>query len=36
MRKYVALGAAVVAVGATLVGKQLRRYGEESEQVSET
>ena len=36
MRKYVALGMAVVAVGAALVGRRIRRSGEESEHVSET
>src|SRR5260221_13812206 len=36
MRKYVALGMAAVAVGAALVGRRIRRLGEESEHVSET
>jgi NADH:ubiquinone reductase (H+-translocating) len=36
MRKYVALGMAVVVVGAALVGRRLRRFGVESEHVSET
>src|SRR5258706_13669887 len=36
MRKYVALGMAAVAVGAALVGRRIRRFGEESEHVSET
>ena len=36
MRKYVTLGMAVVAVGAALVSRRIRRSGEDSEHVSET
>src|SRR3982074_3239347 len=36
MRKDVALGIAVVTVGAALAGRRIRRYCAESEHVSET